>query len=228
MGVPWTRDEIILALDALFFSGVKNFKIDSPVIIELSDLLNHLPIIPLDRRDETFRNPLGVSMQLSFFSEFIEKGKTKGRIGKLFFSVYRDYENNVNYVHSIATNIRRNEKFVRSIGLNVGGKDSVFPEGVILNYVHRYLEQRWGRRVLKKNISKCSLCGINPEHIYGVFAERVSFFEPHLLVSPVLLSPEMKFTKDDFLLVCPNCHHMLHQIRPWRNRDACYELLSHV
>ena len=78
----WHRDEIILALDLYFSPGRGPIDKKNPRIIELSQLLNRLPL-PLDRPDaEKFRNPDGVTFKLSNFlaldKHYSGKGMTHG------------------------------------------------------------------------------------------------------------------------------------------------------
>lgn len=63
----WIRDEVILGLDVLFNHGLRHFVPSDPAIMDLSRLLNRLPIIPVESRNNTFRNVAGVRWQLSGF-----------------------------------------------------------------------------------------------------------------------------------------------------------------
>jgi len=54
---PWTKDELILALDLYFKLESLPSNEDHPDIIALSRLLNKLPIHPRANRREGFRNP---------------------------------------------------------------------------------------------------------------------------------------------------------------------------
>lgn len=54
--VSFTRDEAILALDVLYFAEDIRLNKESKEIVELSELLNELPIIPISARGEVFRN----------------------------------------------------------------------------------------------------------------------------------------------------------------------------
>ncbi len=64
----FTRDEVILALDVLYFSDEKHLSRNSPAIAELCALLQELPIHPMKDRPENFRNTMGVSEQIYKFS----------------------------------------------------------------------------------------------------------------------------------------------------------------
>lgn len=68
---PWHRDEIILALDVYVRHGCLGGgqlpgKTD-PAVIELSELMNALPIWTPEQRAQTFRNPAGVALKLANF-----------------------------------------------------------------------------------------------------------------------------------------------------------------
>lgn len=63
----WQRDEIILALDLYFNLESGQMNATNNDIIELSKILNQLPIHE-NRPDEVrFRNPNGVALKLSNF-----------------------------------------------------------------------------------------------------------------------------------------------------------------
>jgi 5-methylcytosine-specific restriction protein A len=60
-GPTWTRDELILACDLVYQNGWKGLDDQHERVIELSDLLQQLPIHPLEVRGPKFRNPNGVA-----------------------------------------------------------------------------------------------------------------------------------------------------------------------
>ena len=74
----WHRDEIILALD--FYHSIEPREMDSknPKVIEVSEILNKLPI-HTERIDSVkFRNPNGVSMKLNNFKAIDPEYDGKG------------------------------------------------------------------------------------------------------------------------------------------------------
>jgi 5-methylcytosine-specific restriction protein A len=78
----WERDELILALDLYFQYKPTTISETQPRIIELSEILNQLPI-HTDRPDRaSFRNPNGVYMKLCNFlaldSSYHGKGLERG------------------------------------------------------------------------------------------------------------------------------------------------------
>lgn len=88
--VSFTRDEAILALDTLFFSEKKSLSPNSPAVIELSQLLNELPIHPMKKRAANFRNPVGISDQLRGFGYSL-RSDNRVRVGSIFFIIYEEY-----------------------------------------------------------------------------------------------------------------------------------------
>jgi 5-methylcytosine-specific restriction protein A len=60
----WTRDELILLLDLYMRIDGQAIAPTNSQVIELSSLLNGLPIHSLSVRDSDFRNPAGIAMKL--------------------------------------------------------------------------------------------------------------------------------------------------------------------
>ena len=89
---PWTREELILALDLYLRRGPGIDKND-PELLELSSLLSLLPI-HTNRPDEArFRNPNGVHMKLANFVRFDPAREGAGLSGgnKLEADVWETY-----------------------------------------------------------------------------------------------------------------------------------------
>ncbi|NCB25243.1 MAG: hypothetical protein EOM12_06890 [Verrucomicrobiae bacterium] len=221
MNARWTRDEVILGLDVLFSTGGKNLSQESEAIVELSDLLNSLPLIPPSERGETFRNPAGVSSQLSRFQWSLNLNDRRARVNSLFYIVYDEFKDDMLLLSRIAASIRRNRSFVVQNVISTFSfpEETFFQEGILLYTLHRYLEHHWGVRFSKEH-PHCSLCAINPESVY-ILGDDAMFLEPHLLTPPQDMEPEMRFSENDFVIVCPNCHKFLHLLRPWRSRPRC-------
>ena len=89
----WVRDEVILAMDLYFRAGRKQLPAEHEEVVRLSALLNHLPIHPAGERDETFRNPNGISMILGNFLGIDPERQTPGlsRNNRLQEEVWRDF-----------------------------------------------------------------------------------------------------------------------------------------
>jgi 5-methylcytosine-specific restriction protein A len=140
----WTRDEVILGLDVLYSEGNKYLSASDPAIIELSELLNRLPIIPKQYRNDTFRNRFGISSQLSRFMWSLQNNK-HANIGIMFFTVYEEYIGRSDELHYIAQVIRRCESVLSDMNFGAEIENDGFPEGAILSHIHR----NWERRMVK-------------------------------------------------------------------------------
>ena len=67
----WARDELILALDLYFRVNFPSHTSKSNTeIVQLSELLNALPIHAKSEQQKTFRNPNSVYMKLCNFLRF--------------------------------------------------------------------------------------------------------------------------------------------------------------
>lgn len=71
---------------------------------------------------------------------------------------------------------------------------------------------------------KCEICNFDFESEYGEIGE--DFIEGHHLV-PVSQMPQGYITKpEEILLVCSNCHRMLHRSKTWLSRETMLTLLK--
>ncbi|MCD8003210.1 MAG: hypothetical protein LUG88_04785 [Clostridia bacterium] len=215
----FTRDEVILALDVLFSAGNKRVNPDSPEMIELSRLLNQLPIHPFENRRVNFRSVRGVTDQLNLFYSSRKNGKRNPDVGLMFYLVAAEFDGREDELHKIAEAIRRNEKAYSSLfGASLeGGK---FPEGALLEHLHRLIETRDGEKVPVNE--RCEVCGIDLSHYYQPCGQ---ILENHLIVSPSEMDFEKKYRSDDFITVCPTCHDVLHRFRPWVDKHNCEDIL---
>jgi len=70
----WTEDEMILGLAVYRRIGIGSLSKTRREVLELSELLNLLPIHPPQYRATSFRNPQGVTRRLNIFRE-LESGR---------------------------------------------------------------------------------------------------------------------------------------------------------
>jgi len=138
----WTRDELLLALDLYLRCDRKQLDADHPDIIELSKLLNRLPIHPSALREAEFRNPNGVSMKLGNFlrldPEYEGAGLKRG--GKLEQEVWDEFASSPYKLHQTAAAIRATYEqvgFEPNEDYRTEADDEVFPEGRVLTRLHR-------------------------------------------------------------------------------------------
>ena len=111
----WDRDELILAL-ALYFKFAPKLPSSTkhPEVVELSRLLNSLPIIALNQRNEKFRNPSSVYMKLANFRA-IDPNAPSGfsSVGRLDQEVWEEFAHDLPRLEEAATEIRMNANVQR-------------------------------------------------------------------------------------------------------------------
>jgi 5-methylcytosine-specific restriction protein A len=216
MRVSWTRDEAILGLDVLFSHTPAVLTMESEPIIDLSETLNRLPIIPIDKREDYFRNPAGVRRQLLTFQWSLTKEEKASHVGEIFYIVFSEYGDNPEELHRIAQAIRRCAGYRQFGQYGDANETEGFPEGAILSHIHRNIEARYTEK-WTEILMECEVCSLRPQGIYAGMGEK-TILGKHLLTAPTDFDPAIKLTASDFITVCPNCHRALHLTRPWRGR----------
>ena len=219
----FTRDEVILTLDTLYFSGDSDISPKSNTIFLLSELLNSLPIYTKHNRPASFRTPKGISGQLSGFKRSIQTGIKDPNVGKAFFDVEFEYENDREKLHQLADDIRNNLPYISNDYLFGDASEYAgFPEGIILGHLHRVIEVRDSKGFPKK--SNCCICQIDLSKIYSC---HEIYAEYHLMVPPANIYAKNRYNKEEnFLCVCSNCHSALHKYRPWITSDQITKILQ--
>jgi 5-methylcytosine-specific restriction protein A len=220
--VNWTRDEVILALDLYFSSGKRNFPVTDSRVLELSELLQELPIVPESKRAKDFRNANGISYQLTKFAHSVRGSKST--IGRIFFDVYEDYQNDRVALHEVANAIRNAKKTLRAISFGNPVEQKGFREGALLSHLHRHFETEYLKEYEEEfRLTRCSICRLDLSEVYQVGGGQL--YELHLTVHPKYYSDKSRFIPDNFVVVCPNCHEALHRTRPWLDKDAVDNIL---
>ena len=109
--------------------------------------------------------------------------------------------------------------------------DEGFPEGKKKLRTHICRERNY--KVIKEAKSRykdkhgkliCEICEFDFEEVYGDIG--VDFIEGHHII-PVSELEEGDTTRvEDIILVCSNCHKMLHRKRPWLKPEELKDLLK--
>lgn len=108
-----------------------------------------------------------------------------------------------------------------------------FPEGKVKYEIHTVKERNKKLVALKKKLAydknpllPCEICGVSLKQKYGEAGEGI--IEAHHVFPISLLTEETEIKLEDLILVCPNCHRMIHHKRPWLTADKIKLLLSDV
>ncbi len=213
---PWTRDELILALDLYFEHHPSHISQSHAKVIELSTLLNKLPTHANRPDVGRFRNPNGVYMKLCNFLRFDPSytgtGLTRG--GKLEEQIWRDFASDRQRLTRVATAIKTAVE-APTISQDLD-EDEEAPEGRVLLKQHKVRERNQSlvrkkkAQVLKRQGKlQCEVCGFDFHKVYGDLGQ--TFIECHHTIPISELKPGARTTLKDLALVCANCHRMLHR-----------------
>jgi 5-methylcytosine-specific restriction enzyme A len=220
---PWTRDELILALDLYFQVGFTSPSNIDKVTQELSDLLNQLPIHAGEFTDEKFRNSSGVYMKLCNFLSLDPNysGKGLASVSKLDKVIWNEFSNDRSRLQKIANLIKSEYPKIpkrRSNQIDVD-EDNEFEEGKIVTKLHKYRERN-SKAVKSKKMAVllkngkliCEVCDFEFAKVYGDIGR--GFAECHHTVPVSELKPDQTIKLEDLSIVCSNCHTMIHISKP--------------
>lgn len=220
----WHRDEVILALDLYHSIEAREMDSKNPKIIEVSELLNKLPIHTERFDNIKFRNPNGVSMKLNNFKAIDPDyvGKGMDRYSKLDEEVFFEFQNNVIGLNKIAEQIKNTisdselTKNLYRIGDDEEDEKLRVKEGKVIYKLHKHRERNPKLNKKKKDwyLKKygkldCEVCGFDFYEIYGELGK--GFMECHHKTPLSQMEGESITTLNDLALVCANCHRMLHR-----------------
>jgi predicted HNH restriction endonuclease len=234
---PWTRDELILALDLYLRNPMSPPNKNSPEVRELSDLLNKLGRALGHGETETFRNANGVYMKMMNFRRFDPRFTEIGKIGltrgnKDEEDVWREFAHVPERLNKVALAVRQ------AALLDDGQPDATrdddwmmeAEEGRLLTRLHRARERN--RKLVNNRKLKalhefgrlfCEACDFDFEQRYGERGRGV--IEAHHTRPLETLAEGSKTRLEDLALLCANCHRIVHSTRPWLSVEELRRLL---
>jgi 5-methylcytosine-specific restriction protein A len=233
----WTRDELILACDLVWSNGWHELRAEYPQVVELSELLRRYQAHPLDRRPETFRNPNSVGRKTTdIATQHPDYRGTPTRGGKLDREVLAEFMAVPDEMHRQALALRAailaGEAGPTAVDdpMDLDLDDSSAHEGGLLERLHLQRERDRGIRnkAVKNHKRKhgkvaCEACGFDFQTVYGPRGE--DYIECHHKV-PLSQSGATTTKISDFVLLCSNCHRMIHRRRPWLSFDELVTLVG--
>ncbi|MEE4540642.1 HNH endonuclease [Streptomyces sp. V4-01] len=232
----WTRDEIILACDLAMANGWKRLEYDDSRVIELSALLQTMPIHPEEERTELFRNPNGVARKtVDIMCRHPDYPGKPTNGNALDVVVLNDFLARPVEMTKVAQHIRdclAAGEF-QAVPPEVEEDDEYSaPEGKLLVRRHKTRERDKGLRkrkidaVLRRDRRlTCASCGFDFEATYG--SRGTGYIECHHVV-PLHEAGEGRTKLSDLALICANCHRMIHRHTPWPTPNELREFIREV
>jgi putative restriction endonuclease len=107
-----------------------------------------------------------------------------------------------------------------------------FPEGKTIYRIHRTRERN--QKVVKLAKEKfigehgylyCEACGFSFKEKYGDIGK--GFIEAHHVLPLSQIQNEVNTKIKDIVLLCSNCHRIIHRKRPWLNKNELKSLIKH-
>jgi 5-methylcytosine-specific restriction protein A len=234
----WNRDELILACDLVWANGWHELRAEYPQVVELSQLLQRYGAHPVEVRTATFRNPNSVGRKTTdIATQHPDYRGVPTRGGRLDREVLADFIANPHEMHGQALALREailtgkddDEDLVHDPADPDLGNVSAQVSG-LLERMHLRRERDRGIRDKAVKAFKrrhghvaCEACGFDFAAVYGTRGE--DYIECHHKV-PLSASGVTTIRIDDFVLLCSNCHRMIHRTRPWLSFGELIDLIA--
>jgi 5-methylcytosine-specific restriction protein A len=218
----WTRDELILALDAYFSIRPRTPSPTLPQLRDLSRELNRIAEHSGVARSESYRSPESVVMKMMNFRSFDDEYPGEGlrAAGHADRQVWDDFATDRNRLGIIAQAIRAAYRAPVPEIAWIQNEIEEAVEGEALTRAHltrerepRLVHAKKGKVLRDTGRLECEVCGFDFCSIYGERGR--GYIECHHVQPLSTLRPGTKTRLIDLALVCANCHRMLHRSRPW-------------
>lgn len=227
----WTEDEVLVVADVVDRAGWRGIRATSESAIELSGLLQRARVHPVEGRADDFRSPSSVQRKAEDIRTLHPDYKgvpTRG--GSLTAAVVE------RWLEDPAAG-RRDAAVARQL-MESGevlepatDQESAASEGrLIAAWVRRRERDPAIRRHKLEDVAKsgrprdCEVCGFNFDRVYGA-DHAVGYVEVRHVV-PLHVSGLTTTRLDDLVLLCANCHRMLHRGGVFSPEDLRRELAS--
>lgn len=234
---PWSRDEHIIALNFYLKYNPQVPGKDSNEVKQLSELLNRLHQKIKGDTPEKFRNVSGVYMKLMNFRRFdpsysgvgLEHGNKDEEV---VWNLYANDREKLSKLASYISDLAQNDDATKDLPELIEDEEEG-NEGQLLSRVHRYRER--DRTLIKKKKGKflteysrlyCQACGFDFEIFYGERGR--DFIECHHTKPVSELNSDGKTKLADLILLCSNCHRIIHRKKPWLTFDELKQHIQHA
>jgi predicted HNH restriction endonuclease len=211
-----------------FSSGISFFRDYKGRRFSVTAVLSRDLIINLDSKTVSGSEAINALAELGQFLS--ESNSSKPR--KIFNWILKDndYTWTSRYKNDISET-KNNFLVQQDIFFKEEDDELSFPEGREIYKLHRSKERNKSLIDLVKktalnrdNKLRCQVCKFSFSEIYGDLGE--GFIEAHHIKPLSELSEQTETRIEDIILVCSNCHRMLHRKRPWLTTERLQYLIK--
>lgn len=237
----WLHDELILALDLYFKHSPSPAGKNSPEVLELSKFLQTMGRALKLGSSATYRNANGVYMKTMNFRRFDPSYIADGRVGLTKGNrdeqlVWNEFSNDHDRLSAVVFAIRSAiDKPAYSD--DIASTDELdlqeAPEGKVLTRLHRTRERSPALvKSRKKQAMKihgrlfCEGCGFDFGEQYG--ASNSNIVDCHHTKPVHTLANDSKTHVSDLVLLCANCHRVVHSNKPWLSLEKLKTLVVQI
>lgn len=234
----WQRDELILALDLYLKYQEEPLERNAPEVVELSRLLGKFGEMLGVARATTYRNTNGVYMKLMNFRRFDPQALEKGSSGLVNGSkdeehVWTLFAHKPQELSEVADVIRQAilSEDADSLGSHEDDSMTEAEEGRVISRMHRTRErnsqlaqQKKDRELRMNKRLRCEACQFDFSVAYGPSAAHI--IECHHTKPVHTLKAGDKTCLEDLVLLCANCHRVVHASKRWLTMDELTALVA--
>jgi len=231
---PWTWDEVVLACDLVRKNDWRWVQPNDPAVVEVSELLNLHTAHPIDERGEDFRNPNGVARKTADIATRHPEYKGKPTNGgqhdeKVLLAFLERPEEMEREAEAIREAIRGGLVDPTDVGdLDLEGYSAA--EGRVLQQLHLRRERdpklrakAVGAYKQKNGKVACEACGFDFQQVYG--KRGADYIECHHR-TPLHVSGPTRTRLQDLIMLCSNCHRMVHRMSPWLTSEGLMAIIE--
>ena len=185
----WNKKETVAVLKLFLKNENKNLSKNNVKVLELAELFKREAI---ERKRETYPSAASIAMKLGNFTSLLNQ-KGLSHVSKLDKQVWQEYA--IPWYFQEIVNAEE-------------GKQVTVTH--LLYERNRCIVNKKKQQTALKGELECEICHFNFEKVYGNVGKN--FIEAHHIV-PLAEAKGLHKTKlEDLILVCSNCHRMLHRI----------------
>lgn len=226
--INWTREEMILAADVSDDLGWRGVNAHNPQVVELSQLLRRADYHPVGGRPSNFRTPGSVGMKINNLNAWHPKeGQVGLRKSKAEWPIVESFAVDRSGMKAIASEIRKRilngdsqegdsgEVIPHTLSQTDPGAAQAAEEGglrAVVSY-RRERDPKLRQAKLDAVIAEgrkiaCEVCEFDFGQTYGDRGE--GYIEVHHS-TPLHVSGMVQTEFRDLVLLCSNCHRMIHR-----------------